>query len=388
MRTPRSLPVRLRCALAASGVRESVAQLLEERASLGVDARSQLDRRLVEGDRAVERERPRRLVRRQHRIPRRMRGVARAAPVARERFGLAARRLLERHGERAMTGHAVVVGEVREDRRANAIVVRLDRIARARPGDAHEVRDAEQRDVTRQLRPVAADRAREHLLRDRRARDGEDLHDASRALGEGRDASPERVFEQCGRGRRAGDGRVPDERVDEERMASRLARDRLGELGSNVRSLALEELRREGSRVLLRHPRHRYRPGASRQRAADEVAELRGLACRGALIQRRRADRRDEEERRLVGRAHDLGEEREAVGVGPLEIVDDDEAGALGRQSREHLAERREGPVAELDRVGHDRGPARRVRDRSDATEHREELCERRRPRRENLLGE
>ncbi len=65
----------------------------------------------------------------------------------------------------------------------------------------------------------------------------------------------------------------------------------------------------------------------------------------------RGAHRREQQQLRLARRPHDLGEEREAVGVGPLEIVDHEHERPVVREPDQEIAQRIEQASAEHLRI-------------------------------------
>ncbi len=182
---------------------------------------------------------------------------------------------------------------------------RLDRVASARPARLHQVRDPENGDALRQLERVRPFRARERGVRDRRARDDGQREEAGLRGLEQADPRPGRGVEAERDGRLVGrERRMAHELVDEERVPAALPHDRLG-VERAAGGDSSDELRGE-------------RAGVTRGESPD--AELADLAeepvrhrARGPV-----ADGRDEKEERRIGRASELPEESEAVGVGPL----------------------------------------------------------------------
>src|SRR2546425_1172013 len=72
--------------------------------------------------------------------------------------------------------------------------------------------------------------------------------------------------------------------------------------------------------------------------------------------------------------AHQLGEEGEAVGVGPLQIIDDEDHGPVRREPGEELAQRREDERAQLG--GMDRAHVHRLPGLAEHTQHGEDLSQ------------
>ena len=173
--------------------------------------------------------------------------------------------------------------------------------------------------------------------------------------------------------RRADEEQVAHDLVDEERVPVGLVGERVRVDGSSgaIRSTSRAASARASSLPRRASSIVRTSPG---QRSCVRVDVARRRLGRCRLV----AHRRDEQERGLVRRAEDLGEEREAVGVGPLQVVDDDDERARVGDPREQLAQRGERARAELVRVERSRSSgARSLGDRLDAPEHREDLHER-----------
>jgi hypothetical protein len=137
-----------------------------------------------------------------------------------------------------------------------------------------------------------------------------------------------------------------------------------------ARLLLVEALEVQGSHV------HVHR----RERRAQRSA--RGRNGRGAL-------RGEEQEGRRVRVSHDLVEQRHAVGVGPLQIVDHHHQAATRGQTRQELPHRHEELAPELLRILHPLAGGGGLRDGLDAPEHGEDLAEQRRLERDQrgLIG-
>ena len=96
------------------------------------------------------------------------------------------------------------------------------------------------------------------------------------------------------------------------------------------------------------------RAGVTRRESRDaELADLAEATRRAAATALRVAHRGDEEEDGRIRGAGDLAQEREAVGVGPLQIVDDDDDRPAVGEADEQLAQRGEDARAQLLRVEH-----------------------------------
>ena len=165
--------------------------------------------------------------------------------------------------------------------------------------------------------------------------------------------------------------RAARELLDEERAAARLARDRLGDaLGARV----------------SRDPRS----ASARRRASSGSSGPTGCSRTSAPAGQRALDleqerarvrllvpvRHHEQERRRVGRPHQLEEQRRAVDVAPLHVVDEDDERLAPRELREELAQRDERALAQHVRIG-DRPPPTRGRCPGTRREHGEEARER-----------
>ena len=203
-----------------------------------------------------------------------------------------------------------------------------------------------------------------------------ELEHALRVGVEAAHAIPERVLEVQ---RRAAIGprrpRVAHQLVDEQRVPARLLGDGRGRQlrrRRRARARRRQELGGESARVVGRQARqvHLARLGRQQRRAR-----------RRRLLARPR--RGQEQHRRRVRRPRDRLEERQRVEIGPLQIVDDHDEHALGRHAREQLAQRREELPAQLLRIAVGGRPRRR-RHRLDAPEHREDLGEQARARRQH----
>ncbi len=117
------------------------------------------------------------------------------------------------------------------------------------------------------------------------------------------------------------------------------------------------------------------RPGAPQGPPTPGTDPARGRGeARWSSSDARCAGVAEEEQPRAARVAHDAGEERQAVGVGPLEIVDGQHHRPALGEAAEELAEREEEPGAEHLRVERARLRARGLRDELDSLHHREDL--------------
>ena len=327
-------------------VGQRLAELQPELLPLPLLELRELQRGLEETRRALERERRERLLRREPCVLSRLLFVACPEPVERQRVGILDVRRLERLGEACvdLLSHAGI--EPRRHGDADPVVVGLDRIFASPAVRAREVRRAERLHVAREDRELGPGRPHRELLLQRHPCDREDLEQRARPVVEPRDAREERVVEVQVRGRLPSvELGVPHELVDEERVPLRLLGDPL----------------RYRSGHLPGEHRHELEPFCDRESRDRQDRHVAGQTeRRGVLLSRlaRSPRRRDEKEPRR-GRAEDLRERREAVGVGPLQVVDDDHERALGREVREELPQRVEEERAALLRAPPDAAPCR-----------------------------
>ncbi|HEY3351794.1 MAG TPA: hypothetical protein VGQ83_00975 [Polyangia bacterium] len=144
--------------------------------------------------------------------------------------------------------------------------------------------------------------------------------------------------------------------------------------------------RRRGARPREQH--RRQRAGVGRRQSVEWHAPHATGHERPQRAHERRvaaaAPHAEEQDGRSVGRPKHLPEEGEAVGVGPLQIVDDDHERAAVGDADEELAHGGEEPRAQLLRVHAGAVHPRRRGDGAHASQHREDVAEeRRRPRQE-----
>ena len=271
-------------------------------------------------------------------------GLTSALPVNGERLEIVAPERLEREREPLVTTQQLRRLEMRAHRHAYSIVVGLDRIGRADPFGADQVGASEQRRRFRELGRFDASGAGQHRLRQRPSRDRHELDERTRQRPERRDSHPQCVIEPHVSRLAARRHAVSDERVDEERMSGGLFGD--GDRIQPSAGAVLQEQTGEPTRIRRRqvvqmqvaHVAERAAPGV--EAAGRRASALGGLAHRG-----------DEEQRRRVGRSHDLGEQREAVSVRPLQIVDDQHQRPAVAQSCEQLAQLHEDAAAAFLRI-------------------------------------
>ncbi len=273
---------------------------------------------------------PRRLVERELRrgflggrlqISRRALGVAGAEQVRGQRFEIGIRGRFQRGSQPTVVFPHVGRREQPDDGLADAVVRHLDDLAPVAHPRAREPSVAEEGDG---LARALADAGRGHGQRHRQrpSADGHDLDEADGFLGKPRKAVTDHLIE-----RHEDEARLvcsdpsavaSHELLDEKRAAPGLprhrARDPLRHLVGRV-----EQRERQGERVV------------DIEGSNGDVADLRPLRPPLAdLHQQRALDRPppsryviEQEQRRCFGRTEDLDEERGAVEIAPLRVVDE-----------------------------------------------------------------
>ncbi len=243
--------------------------------------------------------------------------------------------------------------DARDDRLANAVVVRLDRIVDARPAGANQRGRAQRTERLGQRRRLELERQADDALRQRRTGHRDELEHAARTRLHAQDPRPQRVVEPGRRGsRRAG---VTHELVDEHRMTGCVVDERR-RLGLAVGGEQRDQL----AAFLGRQP-----PELDRVHRARELGAGSRLAAPG----------HDHEDSRSVGWMQDLPQQRDRIGIGPLDVVDHDDDRLMRGERAEQGAQPAERARPELDRR---RGPRHaHPRDRGHAAQHREHAGER-----------
>ncbi len=211
----------------------------------------------------------------------------------------------------------------------------------------------------------------------RAAAHGHDLEQTPRVLGQARRALSQDLVERdhAQRGhalaiRRAMvSGRAARQLLDQERVAARLARDARGNI---LRGGLARAQKRGGQATRI----------VERERLDLDLAYLGALGPSPAQIRKKgtgrrvfRAVRRHQQDWRRRGRPHHLHEEGGAVGVAPLNVVDEDDDRVPRREGPEKLAQGAERKLPEDLRVA-GRGLRERVDPRY-APEHGKEVRER-----------
>src|SRR5262249_47866486 len=179
--------------------------------------------------------------------------------------------------------------------------------------------------------------------------DREDVEQAARVLGQGRDAGADHVIE-AGLSLLALALRedIPRQLVQEEGMAGGLACDRVGlDVGTPavLREVKHGEIARPIERELPHPEVDELAYGGPRRTRLAQHTEQPALRLVLASVAR------DQEERWRRGGGHDLVKEDAAVAVPPLEIVDVEKGRALVGEPLEQLSQRRGGAPPELLRV-------------------------------------
>ncbi len=146
---------------------------------------------------------------------------------------------------------------------------------------------------------------------------------------------------------------VPRQLLDQERVALGLGHDPRGVAGRVGAAAEVDE--RQVERVAVEHRPDLDVLGLDRGQR-DLLVELAQERVRVAALA---AERDDQQERGRVGRAHQRREQRHAVGIAPLQVVDREHQRLAIGDAREQLAQRRERAPPQLHRIGRgDRAPA------------------------------
>ena len=346
----RGLEVGVRGLGDAAGAGERVAEARAERPAVAARGR-ELEHAAIQRGGALVGEHVERAVGREPRVARGGRRVPGLRPVLGEHRGIAGARRLERARDRAVQCAALRGRQRGGHRDAHAVVVRLDRLALAGPARTHELRDAQHRDRVGGVGEAGGGRGRRD--RHRRVREAHDRGQPARGLGLAREPAGEHVRERAIArrvGRRVGE--VVRERQREQRVAARLARDR-----ARVDARARAERRareRRGGLVVERADRDLVE--LDREAAQRRVARGAGDVVAHAA---------HEQQRRRLRAGEQVREQREAVVIRPLQVVDDDRERRRVRQPMDEEPHGRERARAHLARRAARRaGRAHRVAER------------------------
>ena len=174
---------------------------------------------------------------------------------------------------------------------------------------------------------------------------------------------------------------VPHQLLDEQGMAPRLGGDALGAVVDGCR-LPLQQQRRQLARLARREWADLDAPHVSDEEPAESGCHRlsAGRLPVGDCVRSAIPQGRHHQKRRCVGRSHHLADQREAVGVGPLQIVDeDDQRPAVGEPGHQ-LPGGGEQACAQFERVeARLRLEPRRLGHSPHAAKHRERVAEQRR---------
>jgi len=303
----------------------------------------ELERPRVEARRAIEGERAEREIGRNLRVICSARALAGAEPVRRERFVIGAFRVLETGGDSPMDRRGLFHSS--EHRLSNAIVIRLDGGFSAAVRRAKKMLRAQPRERAIELGRIRKIR-RVHggRIRKRRARDARHEHEVLRFLFLRANARPHGILEKnfCGVLRERG---VARELVDEERMSARFFCDRgaCGRVPAGAFERGASELKCLISAQTAEWNIAHVAGHCARSHVQSARWNLHGT--RGFAARRAHGCTKHEGG---GGRSHDVAQRNEAVGIGPLQIVDDDEHAHFARESIENFAERRKRTRAKL----------------------------------------
>jgi hypothetical protein len=271
-----------------------------------------------------------------------------------ERLEVRARHRLERARELPVALPEPGRREGRHDRLADPIVRRLDDLVSVAEARAHEPLRAKLADERIQRAPRVA-RVSHNRHRERAPAHRDHLDEPPRVDREPLEAPADDLLE---RKRRRRDSRVvrrsraaarphsARELLDEERASARFSRDRVGHLhGSGV--VGAEQGEGETPRLVGGE-----RPDRMLAHVGAGGPEGGGLEQEGVRLRVLVAVRHHEQKRRCLGRSHQLEEQRRAVAVAPLHVVDEDDERVAPRDLREQITERDEGSLPQHLRIG------------------------------------
>jgi hypothetical protein len=274
--------------------------------------------------------------------------------------------------EPTVDGFQAVVVDQRDHRFADSVVVGLDQILVERSSRSHEPRAAQQRrSGARVVEPDG--RAIRRPLGDRASRDRDGLEQHSRCR---RKLAQPRSNHRVERDRfveldfAIAALQVPRELHHQIRIASGLARDRLRACGGAAAPGGKHRERELGG-LRRRQRSDRQLDGAGH--CLDEGAHARARDRVG------RAVTAHEQQRRRIVAGGDVGEQRRALGVAPLEIVDPQHQRRAARQPTQQLAQTCGAAALQLVHVRAAERFFRCAEHRLDPAEDREHARERRR---------
>ena len=335
----------------SSGVCERVAEARMQPSAFDSRRWTQAERDSEQTRGAIEGERAGRFIRRASRVFGRLIDIAGAGPVRRKRLRIGTARSLQGQREPTMVPPPRRWIEMDPHRVADPIVVGLDRIGATHAGGLDEVRRTQPPDLFDERPHRRPGRVRDRLLRQRTTRHRHQFEDRAIAFVEAGDARPQRLLEADEAGFLAEQQLAAHQLIDEQRVPARLARDR--RRARHLRpALAHEEID-ERACVIERQALDRQSTHLPGHPSRHVVHRARALATR-----RERArgttlapHRRDQQQRRRTRWPHHLGEQRQPVGVGPLQIVDQQHQRVAKGDRDEQLAQRRKQANAHPPRI-------------------------------------
>jgi hypothetical protein len=264
----------------------------------------------------------------------------------------------ERRGEREVRLAPLPGDEATHDRRADPIVVALDQTFLLRVARADQVLGPQARQRVEQIL-AGSGGAGDELELERPRRDRDELEHRARRAVELRHALLHDRVQAIRRAELAIDAR---ELVDEERIAVRLGGDRI-----RPALVGRSEQRRGELRRLCGS--ERFEPQLVDRHVGEQRREPREERARGPLLVAKPCQ---PEHRRRIRSAHELGEQRRAVGIAPLQIVDAHDHRRSRGEPLEQRAQRRDPADPHVGRI------AARVAQRRDARDLQQHRKQRR----------
>jgi hypothetical protein len=298
-------------------------------------------------------------------------GLAGGLEVATQALGVGVWEALEGLGEGAVDRALTRRVDVLDQGRADALVIGLDGGLAVGSVAAQQVVAAQEGEGGEGIGGEIGDAGGE-LGVDRLGGDGDDLEQGARGGIEADDATAQHRLEGRGpgEGARVGVAAEVTELGDEQRVAAGLAGDRRGLAGAR----GVGEQRARELEGAVRAQRAQLEIGAQQAGVPREVAAQGRDAAAGGRVA---AVADDQQQRRRVGRSQQLAQQRGAVDVAPVQVVEHEHERAGGGEAAEQRAQGLEGLLALLVRgeAGVERAGAQAV-DRGDAAQHREQARE------------
>lgn len=332
---------------AAAGVDQRFAERLLERRAGGVGLRPELERPAIEPHGPLERQRFDRLGRGALGQLDRARAVPGAEEIAGQRLGAPASVAVEGPGQPAEDIGAPLAGEPGGDHLAQPIVVGLELVVTGAVPAAHQGRGAQER-IGGRLVVAEIGGARGHGAIHRAAGHGQDLQQPARRVGQrGGAGAQQRVERDDGRGGPGPTGPVlarrPGQLADEDGTPARLAGHGDGQPVVRGRHAGEQRARQRRGLGLGQHGQLEGRDPHAGAAHGAERGQRQAQASAGVGLVAAVGD--DEQERRRRGGREQLDEQRPAVGVAPLQVVDDEDERPVAPHAGQHLAQRPPGPA-------------------------------------------